>query len=146
MSQIFVKNISSAMVGIAAPGIRFNRELRPGRAIPISKEEYTELMYEPGVHNLLIGGFIRFDGVEEKDEVIQTEETLDREQIAAILKDRDITTFAKFIPTAPAAAKDTVVSLAVELGITDRPFVVLISKYCGVDIIQAISMKHQAEE
>ena len=145
MSQIFVKNISSAIVGIAAPGLRFNRELRPGRAIPISKDEYIELMYEPGVQNLLIGGFIRFDGVEEKDEVIQTEETLERAQIEEILKNRDITTFAKFIPTAPSAAKDSVVTLAVELGITDRPFVSLIEKYCGVDIIQAISMKHQAE-
>ena len=107
--------------------------------------KFENLMYEPGVQNLLIGGFIRFDGVEEKDEVIQTEETLERAQIEEILKNRDITTFAKFIPTAPSAAKDSVVTLAVELGITDRPFVSLIEKYCGVDIIQAISMKHQAE-
>ena len=58
----------------------------------------------------------------------------------------DITAFAKFIPTAAQGEKDTVVKLAIEKGITNSAFTALIKKYCGVDVINAISIKHQSEE
>ena len=34
----------------------------------------------------------------------------------------------------------------VDNDITDNAFTALIKKYCGVDVISAINMKHQAEE
>jgi hypothetical protein len=58
----------------------------------------------------------------------------------------DITGFAKFIPNATESEKDSVVKIAVDKGITSPAFVALIKKYCDVDIINAINMKHQAEE
>ena len=63
-----------------------------------------------------------------------------------MLDDLDITHFAKFIATATTAEKETVIKLAVDKGITHNGFVTLIKKYCDVDIINAINMKHQAEE
>ena len=58
----------------------------------------------------------------------------------------NITEFAKFIPNAAEAEKETAVKLAIEKGITNSGFTALIKKYCGVDVISAINMKHQAEE
>jgi len=63
-----------------------------------------------------------------------------------MLDKSDITAFAKFIPTATEAEKDSVVQLAVDKGITHSGFVALIKKYCDVDIINAINVKHQSEE
>lgn len=63
-----------------------------------------------------------------------------------MLETLNITAFARFIPTATTAEKETVVKLAVEKGITNNAFVTLIQKYCNIDIINAINMKHQAEE
>ena len=44
------------------------------------------------------------------------------------------------------AAKQTIVQCAVENNITDNAFTALIKKYCGIDVINSISIKHQAEE
>ena len=63
-----------------------------------------------------------------------------------MLDELDIPAFAKFIPTAKTAEREAVVRLAVDKGITNQTFVTLINKYCDVDIINAISIKHQAEE
>ena len=63
-----------------------------------------------------------------------------------MLEKQDITAFAKFIPNAAPAEKDTVVQLAVDMGITNGGFVTLIKKYCDVDVISAINTKHLVEE
>ena len=51
-----------------------------------------------------------------------------------------------FIPNATDAEKESTVNLAVEHKITNSGIVGLIKKYCGVDVIQAIAVKHDAEE
>ena len=58
----------------------------------------------------------------------------------------DVSTFAKMIPTAAKAEKDTIVELAIKKGITHPAFVKLIQQYCDVDIIEAINKKHQIGE
>ena len=69
MSQITIKNISSATVVISVPEINFNRSLVPGRSIPITQEIYDNLLFEPGVQNMIRGGYITVSGVEEGSEV-----------------------------------------------------------------------------
>ena len=149
MSKITIKNISSANITLIAPNIRFRRDLVPGRAIPITTEEYEELSFDTGFIALLNGHYISVNGLEEDQSAVEIEganrifETAD---IANMFDTANITAFAKFIPTAAQAEKDTVVKLAVEKGITNSGFTALIKKYCGVDVINAISLKHQAEE
>ena len=58
----------------------------------------------------------------------------------------DVTAFAKFIPNATEAEKESAVTLAVEHKITNAGIVALIKKYCDVDVIKAIAAKHDAEE
>lgn len=143
--MIKIKNISTSIVTIALPDIRLRREIKPGMTMPFKEEEYEFLPFDPGFNALVSGHYIKVlnapDVVEEEE--IKPKEAID---IQTILKNRDITAFAKFIPKATAAEKDSVLKYAVELGVVDKPFAALIKQYCGVDIINAISNYHQSQE
>ena len=146
MDKITLKNVSSATVVVSLPDIRFNRTLAPGRIVTVEKDIYEEMMFDTGVQNLLRAGYIRFDGVPEEETSVIVDEVLDYKAIEKMIDDRDITAFAKFIPNASVAEKETVVKYAVDTNVTDNAFTALIKKYCGVDVINAIAIKHQAEE
>lgn len=145
MEKIMLKNISTATVYVVSD--KFRRELVPGRAVPISRAVYDDLMFDPGFINLVEGHYIKVTGVEEDKAVIENEKNVfDFEMIAKMFDEKDYVGFAKFIPTATAAEKDSVIELAVKKGITDNGFTALIKKYCNVDVIAAINHKHLAEE
>jgi hypothetical protein len=148
MAKITLKNISSATVVVGtSDGTMRSRSLAPNRVITLTPTEYEDLMYEPGVQNMIRGGYIKIDGVAEDRAVIETPtNVMSRDEIIKMLNDRDITAFANYIKIAPSAAKDTIVQYVVDNNITDNAFTALIKKYCGIDVIQAISVKHQAEE
>lgn len=145
MEKIMLKNISTATVYVVSD--KFRRELVPGRAVPISRAVYDDLMFDPGFINLVEGHYVRITGVEEDEAVIENEKNVfDFEMIAKMFDEKDYVGFAKFIPTATAAEKDSVIEIAVKKGITDNGFTALIKKYCDVDVIAAINHKHLAEE
>lgn len=144
--MITIKNVSTSRVSIYAPAIKFNRALAPGRAIPITQEEYEELTFDPGFMALINGHYIRINGVQEDKQVEVVENVVEASAIEKMLLENDVTKFAKFIPTATVAEKESAVTLAVEHKITNAGIVALIKKYCDVDVINAISMKHDAEE
>lgn len=145
MEKIMLKNISTATVYVVSD--RFRRELVPGRSVPISRAVYDDLMFDPGFINLVEGHYVKITGVEEDKAVIENEENVfDFEMIAKMFDEKDYVGFAKFIPTATAAEKDSVIEIAVKKGITDNGFTALIKKYCNVDVIAAINHKHLAEE
>lgn len=143
---IKIKNISTCIVSLQAPGVGLNRELVPGRTIPLTDEEYDELSYDVGFSALLNGHYIKLIGVDEGKQVEVVENIVEATEIERMLVNNDITAFAKFIPNASTAEKESAVTLAVEHKITNSGIVALIKKYCGVDIIQAIAAKHDAEE
>lgn len=145
MEKITLKNISTATVNIVSD--KFRRELMPGRTIPISRSVYDDLMFDPGFNNLLTGHYIRIDGVDKDNAVVEdTSEIFDVTTIGKMFDTKDYSAFAKFLPKATSAEKDTVIKLAVDKGINDGGFTALIKKYCGVDVISAFNIKHQAEE
>lgn len=148
MSRITLKNISSATVVVGSSnGNIKTRSLAPNRVITLTPEEYEDLMYEPGVQNMIRGGYIKFEGVEEERAVIESPaNVLERDAIIKMINNRDYAAFTKYIKVATSAAKDTIVQYVVENNITDNAFTALIKTYCDVDVIQAIAVKHQAEE
>ena len=146
MGKITLKNISSSTVVISVPDINFRRELIPGRVIPIKQEEYDGLFFDPGVDTLIQGHYIKFDGVEEDEQVIEQTPTYEASDIKKMIVEHDITSFSKFIPNATEAEKESVVKIAVAEKITDNGFIALIKKYCDVDVISAINIQHQLEE
>lgn len=143
MNQITITNISSATVTICSPDINFRRELRPGKTIPITKEQYDSLLFEPGFDSIVKGHYIKINGIEEEQSI--EEDVYSADQIIKMYDTKDFTGFAKFLPTARDAEKDSVVKLAIEKRVTDNAFVALIKKYCGVDVISAINLQHQLE-
>lgn len=145
MGKITLKNISTATVNIVSD--KFRRELVPGRTVPISQSIYEDLMFDPGFNNLISGHYIRIDGVEDDNAVVIDESPVfDVEAVKEMFEKKDYTKFAKFLPSATMAEKDTVIKLAVDNGITDGGFTALIKKYCDVDVISALNIKRQAEE
>ena len=144
--MIRIKNVSTSLVSLYVPAIRLNRELNPGRAIPVSEEEYEELTFDPGFMALVNGHYVVIEGIETENQVAEVGPVFDASKIEKMLLEKDVTNFAKFIPTATEAEKESAVTLAVEHKITHSGIVALIKKYCGVDIINAINMKHEAEE
>jgi len=146
MNNITIKNVSTAKIYLSIPSIGFKRDLMPGRTIPLTEEEYREFTFDPGCMSLLEGHFLKVSGIEEDRQVTPIENVYESTDIARMFDTNDMTGFAKFIPTATTAEKESVVQIAVHKGITAPGFVTLIKKYCDVDIINAINMKHQAEE
>ena len=73
MAKITLKNISSATVVIGSTNSTIrSRSLAPGRIITLTPSEYEDLMYEPGIQNMIRGGYIKIDGVQEDRAVIET--------------------------------------------------------------------------
>lgn len=145
-NKVTVTNISSATIVINSPELRIRRELIPGRTVAFSHEDFEQLMFDPGFESLITDHYLKVTGLEEESAPVANEDKVfSSADIERMLDNLDITTFARFIPTAKEAERDTVVKLAIEKGITNTAFVTLIKKYCDVDIIGAINMKHQIE-
>ena len=147
MSKITVKNISSGTVVLAVPEIKFNRILSPGRVVPVSQEEYDDLLFDPGVQTLVRAGYIKFFGVDQGEAIeVKANSIKEKSEIEEMMAKRDIVAFAKYIPNASPAAKEVIVNYAVANNVTDNAFTALIKKYCDVDVINAIAIKRQSEE
>ena len=144
--SIRIKNVSTSLVSLYVPSIRLNRELNPGRSIPVTDEEYEELTFDPGFMALVNGHYIVIEGVAEEQQVAEVGPVFDASKIQNRLLNNDVAGFAKFIPNATEAEKESAVTLAVEHKITNSGIAALIKKYCDVDIIKAIAVKHDAEE
>lgn len=143
---ITIKNVSTSLVSLFFPAIRFNRELMPGREIPVTNEEYEEMTFDTGFMQLVNGHYLKVNGLEEEQQVEVVENVYEAAEIEKMLVNNDVAAFAKFIPKATDAEKDSAVTLAIEHKITNSGIAALINKYCGVDIISAIAVKHDAEE
>ena len=144
--MIKIKNVSTSIVSLYVPSIKLNRELIPGRAIPITDEEYEELTFDPGFMALVNGHYVKIEGVEAERQVAEVGPVYEASNIEKMLLAGDTVAFGRFIPKATEAEKESAVTLAVEHKITNAGIVALIKKYCDVDIISAIAMKHDAEE
>lgn len=143
---ITLRNASTSTVSLYVPSIKLNRELTPGRRLPVSQEEYEELTFDPGFIALVRGHYIAVEGLEEAQKVEEVGTVFDQRTIEQMLIKNDVTAFARFIPNATLAEKDSAVTLAIQHKITNNAIVALIKKYCDVDIINAINAAHDAEE
>ena len=135
--MIRIKNVSTSLVSLYAPTIRLNRDLTPGRSIPLSQEEYEELTFDPGFMALINGHYIVLEGVDEERQVAEVGKVYPATEIAKMLQAGDVSAFAKFITNATDSEKESAVTLAVDYKITNTGIVTLIKKYCDVDVIDA---------
>lgn len=148
MEKITIKNISSANLVLSFDDLKFRRELVPGRSIAVSRDDYDEMTFDPGFNSLVEEHYLQITGLEDGEEVSAEAQApiFDRKMIEDIFDRQDITAFAKLIPTAAPAEKDSIVQIAAEKRITTPAFVSLIKKYCDTDIMAVINMRYLAEE
>lgn len=146
--MIKVKNISNYTIYVIAADYNFHRKLNPGREISVTQEVYDELTFDLGFEKLVRGGALKVTGVDaEVSEVIEVPyETLTPAEIKKIFEEKDYVKFTKAIQNASPATKESIVAVAVDNRISDNAFISLIKKYCGVNVIEAISVQVQAEE
>ena len=145
--RISVKNISSATIDLILPFINFRRKLDSGRTIYVSEDELYELNNDAGFAAMVREHYIQIEGLEENEMPELVSGTVYTAQdIGAMLDKLDVTAFAKFIPNAAPTEKETAIKLAIDKGITNPAITALIKKYCDIDVINAINMKHQTEE
>lgn len=81
MSNIKLKNVSTAKIVLSIPSIRFSRTLTPGRVIPLTEEEYQEFTFDSGCMNLLNGHYVKLFGIEKDQEVVDVGKVYEREDI-----------------------------------------------------------------
>lgn len=147
MSQITMKNISNGIIVVVLPDGSFRRELSPGRVVTLTRAQYDDLMYDPGFTTLVQGHYVEIDGIaDEKRVEVSDSPYFDTIAIAKMLDANDVSAFSKFITNAKQGEKEAAVQLAIEKGITNPGITALIKQKCGVDVINAISMRHMAEE
>ena len=150
MGKITIKNISTSNITIIDNSItpRYRVVLAPGREVPIKRENYESLTFDPGFNNLVSAHFIKLNGLTEDEavELIDNNKIYEPTDIEAMFNSKNYTEFAKFLPNATRAEKEAVVEIAIKKGIIDGGFTVLIKKYCGVDVINAIALQHQTED
>ena len=115
-------------------------------AAGIQEVRYDELSFDVGFSALINGHYIKLIGVDEEKQVEVVENVVEATEIERMLVNNDVTAFAKFIPNASTAEKESAVTLAVEHKVTNAGIAALIKKYCDVDVIKAIAVKHEAEE
>lgn len=145
--MVTIKNVSSAIVYIVFPDLKIHRQLRPNQSFGVSAEDYDNMIFDAGFSSMIDEHFIsvKSDNSEKPKNAVPTEKIYDIDAIKAMYANNDFSGFAKFIPTAAPAEKDTAVQLAIDMKVTDNAFIHLIKKYCGVDIINSINIKHQLE-
>lgn len=141
--MIQVKNISSSKVTLICTPFKFRRPMLPYREIPVAKDVYDELTFDPGFQSLVQNGVLKvtITGEEKQDTVpVESSKTVaTKEEIEAIFTKKDYSKFAKIVANAAQGTKELIVSVAVANKIVDDGFVSLIKKYCGTDILTAIS-------
>lgn len=140
---IGIKNVSSSMVVIAVPEISFRRELTPGRELKVTKDVYDDLAFDNGFMSLVRGHYLKVSGLEEDDVQEDVGTVVSADEISKMLDSGNVTAFAKFLPTASQAERETAAKLAIEKNISNPGFTVLINKYCNVDVVHAIDVKNQ---
>lgn len=143
--MIKVKNISASTATLICTDLRFRRTLTPGREIPMSREIYDELSFDPGFETMIRNGILKVSVQNEENiEVIKADKTaISVEEIKEIFDTKDYSKFAQVIKDASPATKESVIAIAVEKRIVDNGFAGLINKYCNVDVLSAIA--NQAE-
>lgn len=145
--MITIKNVSSALLYIVFPDLKIHRQLRPNQSFRVSAEDYDNMIFDAGFSSMIDEHFLSVKadaGEKTKNDIVETK-VFDAATIKAMYENNDFTGFAKFIPNAAPAEKDTAAQLAIDMGITNGAFVELIKKYCGVDVINSINIKHQLE-
>lgn len=154
--KIYVKSMVNGIVGITLPDLRFKKEWpRKGTRLPIDREILKEAIYDPGVERMLKEGILFIEDMDFKKEmglepedvteptnIIEMDDKLCQRAIRLMPVHELKALLEKLSPSQKESLADYAISHYAELAM-DR--LDILSKACGIDILNAISMKKQME-
>lgn len=164
MGNLFIKNMTTATIGLSIPEINFKRSLAPNRSIPIDEKIAKELEYDAGAVSMLRNGaFIIYDeddmvdsrkmgatelvvkGLERgTDDAMGTEQViLSEEEALKVVREGSVSDFTKAIKSGSDVTKMNLKEAVISLQKLDPVYVKLIKDYVGVDVLKAIQLKSQ---
>lgn len=150
--MIKIRNISGGTIIVSVPELRYRRKLLPGTIATVSQEDYEQMVFDPGFASIVKMGHLIIEGTtsEENTLIKETVETVgtifEKKDIVAALEKRDAVKVAQIAKTGTVASREILAQAAVDLNVTHNGIVSLIEQYCGVDVITAITRKHEAEK
>lgn len=155
-NKVLVKNMTSSPVTVMSRALNFQREwTSKGMEIPIDKEVFEQLMYEPGVKYMIESGILYIEDLEVKKELgIEPEEATEPVNVI-VLTDKQrrqymvnlpLDTFKEKVDELSYEQIEELADYAIENKLMDYDKCEYLKEKCGRDIITAIRLNSQAKE
>ncbi len=155
-NKVLVKNMTSSPVMVMSRALNFQREwTSKGMEIPIDKEVFEQLMYEPGVRYMIESGILYIEDLEVKKELgIEPEEATEPVNVI-VLTDKQrrqymvnlpLDTFKEKVDELSYEQIEELADYAIENKLMDYDKCEYLKEKCGRDIITAIRLNSQAKE
>lgn len=143
MSKVKIKNTSTYQVSIILDNVRYRRDLKPGQTTTLPDEAVVEeFNYDTGCRNYVKSGFLQV--ITDDESVIEAlpEAPADIElDVYALLTKGTVSQLEAALRTGSPALKERVIDVAIKNSIVDAARVMLIKKYCDVDVLQALNIQ-----
>lgn len=148
MGKVKVKNISTFVIGINLPNVRFRRDLQPKQETTLPEDVFEEFNYDSGCQAFIRDGFLQVitDSVETAAEVsVQPTATTAAEiDVKKLLTTGTVFELTKVLKgDLSPALKDEFIQVAREEKITDLGKCNVLKKYLGFDCLEAVRMTIQ---
>lgn len=146
MGKVKVKNLSTFVIGINLPNVRFRRDLMPKQETALPEDVFEEFNYDPGCQAFIKDGFLQVitEDAELKAQISvkPTAKTSADVNVKYLLTEapvKDLITVLKSKDLSPAL-KDEFIETARELKITDLGRSNALKQYLGFDCLEAVRM------
>lgn len=154
--RVNIKSMSSGIISINLPDLRFKREWpRKGAVVAVERDILKEAIYDPGVEYIFTNGLLYIEDMDFKKEVgLEPEDAekpvniipLDEKTMQRYLTVMPVKELEKALDELNYEQKRILVTYAIEKELVSMDRVDLIKEKCGVDLLKAVSQKKQNEE
>ena len=154
--KVTLTNMCKHEVTISFPELHITRSFpRKGAQVKFDREVFMEMIYDPGLMNMLQDGVLFLDDMDIKKEIGLEPEDAETPQNIKMLSDKDIERYLKVMPaselkgvlkTLKREQIDSIIDYAIEHEITDINRCDVLKKITGRDIIRAVQLNRAAKE
>lgn len=148
MGKVKVKNLSTFVIGINLPNVRFRRDLQPKQETALPEDVFEEFNYDSGCQAFIRDGFLQVitEDAETAAEVSvkPVAATAAEVDVKKLLSEGSAMELIKVLKgDVSPALKDEFIQTARELKITDLGKCNVLKKYLGFDCLEAVRMTIQ---
>lgn len=148
MGKVKVKNLSTFIIGINLPNVRFCRDLQPKQEMTLPEDVFDEFNYDSGCQSFIRDGFLKVTAEDEETAAevsvqprATTAETVD---VKKLLTEGSAIELIKVVKEdISPALKEEIIQTALALKVTDLAKCNVLKKYLGFDCLEAVRMSIQ---